>query len=88
MWQFTLAATSANTEAIRIARTITGREKVLFFDGKYHGHFDEALVERGDGGVDARGGRPARRRHDRTMLVPFNDLDALERALASAESRS
>ena len=44
-WQFTLAATSANTEVIRIARSSTGREKVLFFDGKYHGHFDEVLVE-------------------------------------------
>ena len=39
-WQFTLAATSANTEVIRAARTVTGRETVLFFDGKYHGHFD------------------------------------------------
>ena len=44
-WQFTLAASSANTEVIRVARTITGRERVLFFDGKYHGHFDEALVQ-------------------------------------------
>ena len=47
---------------IRIARTMTGRDKVLFFDGKYHGHFDEALVEV-DGSrrrLDARGGRPAR----------------------------
>jgi len=44
-WQFTLSATHANTEAIRIARTLTGRDTVLFFDGKYHGHFEEALVE-------------------------------------------
>ena len=49
MWQFTLAATSANTEVIRIARSSTGREKVLFFDGKYHGHFDDVLVEIEDG---------------------------------------
>ena len=39
------SATHANTEAIRVARVVTGREKVLMFDGKYHGHFDEALVE-------------------------------------------
>ena len=44
-WQFTLSATHANTEAIRVARAATGRDKVLFFDGKSHEHFDEALVE-------------------------------------------
>ena len=82
-WQFTLAATSANTEVIRVARTFTGREQVLFFDGKYHGHFDEALVELSDGTVvPEEAGLP----HDvtaRTVLVPFNDLDALERVLAT-----
>ena len=84
-WQFTLAATSANTEVIRVARTVTGREAVLFFDGKYHGHFDEALVEVGtDGLVPEEAGLP----HDvttRTVLVPFNDLDALERALSTRQ---
>ncbi|HEY2111869.1 MAG TPA: aminotransferase class III-fold pyridoxal phosphate-dependent enzyme, partial [Dongiaceae bacterium] len=39
-WQFTGSATIANTEAIRIARLMTGRERVLMFDGKYHGHLD------------------------------------------------
>ena len=80
-WQFTLAATSANTEVIRVARAVTGREKVLFFEGKYHGHFDEALVEVVDGALQPEeAGLP----HDvtaRTVLVPFNDLDALERVL-------
>jgi glutamate-1-semialdehyde 2,1-aminomutase len=85
LWQFTLAATSANTEVIRIARTLTGREQVLFFDGKYHGHFDDVLVELEDGRlVPEEGGLP----HDvtsRTRVVPFNDLGALERALESRE---
>jgi glutamate-1-semialdehyde aminotransferase len=85
LWQFTLAATSANTEVIRVARTITGRESVLFFDGKYHGHLDEALVELVDGHrVAEEHGLP----HDvtaRTVLVPFNDLAALERVLATRE---
>ena len=45
MWQYTLSASQANTEAIRVSRVFTGRDKVLMFDGKYHGHFDEALVE-------------------------------------------
>ena len=69
---------------IRIARSSTGREKVLFFDGKYHGHFDDVLVELEDGRlVPEEAGLP----HDvtaRTLVVPFNDLDALERALAGA----
>lgn len=85
LWQFTLAATSANTEVIRIARASTGREKVLFFEGKYHGHFDDVLVELEDGVlVPEEAGLP----HDvtaRTLVVPFNDLDALERALSSGE---
>ena len=85
LWQFTLAATSANTEVVRIARSATGREKVLFFDGKYHGHFDEVLVEL-DGGrlVPEEDGLP-RDVTARTLVVPFNDLDALERALAGRE---
>src|SRR3954471_19924546 len=85
LWQFTLAARSANTEVIRIARATTGRERVLFFDGKYHGHFDDVLVEL-DGGrlVPEEAGLP----HDvtaRTVVVPFNDLDALERAMAGRD---
>ena len=59
-WQFTLSATHANTEAIRISRALTGRDKVLFFDGKYHGHFDEALVDLQDGKlVPEEGGLPS-----------------------------
>jgi glutamate-1-semialdehyde 2,1-aminomutase len=85
LWQFTLAATSANTEVIRIARSATGREKVLFFDGKYHGHFDDVLVQLEDGRlVPEEDGLP-RDVTARTVIVPFNDLDALERALASHE---
>jgi glutamate-1-semialdehyde aminotransferase len=43
-WQFTLSATQANAEVIRLARHITGRELVVLFDGKYHGHLDATLV--------------------------------------------
>ena len=76
-WQFTLSATHANTEAIRVARVATGREKVLFFDGKYHGHFDETLVELVDGElVPEEAGLP-RDATSRTVIVPFNDLDAV-----------
>ena len=44
-WQFTLSATQANTEAIRLARAVTGREVVVLFEGHYHGHFEEGLVD-------------------------------------------
>jgi glutamate-1-semialdehyde 2,1-aminomutase len=85
LWQFTLAATSANTEVIRVARSLTRRESVLFFDGKYLGHFDDVLVELEDGRlVPEEDGLP----HDvtaRTLVIPFNDLSALERVLASRE---
>jgi glutamate-1-semialdehyde 2,1-aminomutase len=81
-WQFTLSATHANTEVIRIARVRTGRNKVLFFEGKYHGHFDDVLVEPGpDGGlVPEEGGLPPSVTQG-TKLVPFNDLEALRTAL-------
>ncbi len=81
-WQFTLSASQANTEAIRVARASTGRDKVLMFDGKYHGHFDDALVE-----LDATGrlvpeerGLPSDVTHH-TKVVPFNDPEALRAAL-------
>ena len=80
-WQFTLSATHANIEAIRVARALTGRDKVLFFDGKYHGHFDQALVDLQDGQlVPEEGGLP-RDVTSQTKIVQFNDPDALRAAL-------
>jgi len=81
-WQYTSSATHANTEAIRVARVVTGRDKVLLFDGMYHGHLDEALVE-----LDADGRLvPGERGIPRdtvvgTAMVPFNDPAALALAL-------
>ena len=66
-WQFTSPATQANTEVIRLARELTGREVVLLFDGKYHGEGDATLVVLEDGEVvpehrgPAAGGSPPRR---------------------------
>ncbi len=84
-WQFTLSATHANTEAIRVARVATGRDKVLFFEGKYHGHFDETLVglEQGEL-VPEEAGLPSDVT-SKVAIVPFNDLDALRAALESHE---
>jgi glutamate-1-semialdehyde 2,1-aminomutase len=82
MWQYTLSASQANTEAIRLARVVTGRDKVLLFDGHYLGHFDEALVELDDHGrlVPEERGLP-RKVTDGSVVVPLNDLEALSRAL-------
>jgi glutamate-1-semialdehyde 2,1-aminomutase len=81
MWQFTISASQANTEAIRVARAITGRDKILFFDGKYHGHFNEALVDLdGDTVVPEEGGLP-RDVTTRSTIVQFNDPEAVRAAL-------
>jgi glutamate-1-semialdehyde 2,1-aminomutase len=81
-WQYTSSATHANTEAIRVARVVTGRQKVLLFDGKYHGHLDEALVAYDVDGrlVPEERGVPADTVAG-TVIVPFNDPEALARAL-------
>jgi len=84
-WQFTLAASQANTEAIRIARVLTGRDKVLFFDGKYHGHLDEALVDLRDGVLVPEIGGLPRDITANTAIVQFNDPEALRRALEPRE---
>jgi glutamate-1-semialdehyde 2,1-aminomutase len=82
-WQFTLSATAANTEAIRVARVKTGRERVVMFDGHYHGHFDESLVEIVDGVAQAEEAGLPGDVTGRTIIVPFNDPVALESALAA-----
>jgi glutamate-1-semialdehyde 2,1-aminomutase len=82
-WQFTLSATAANTEAIRVARVRTGRDQVLLFDGKYHGHLDETLVGLAGGKlVPEEAGLPAGVTA-RTVVIPFNDPAALRAALAT-----
>jgi len=81
-WQFTVSASSANTEVLRIARHMTGRQKVLVFSGHYHGHIDETLVRPGNkSSVPELLGLPAEVAA-RTIIVPFNDLAAAERVLA------
>ncbi|HET7899857.1 MAG TPA: aminotransferase class III-fold pyridoxal phosphate-dependent enzyme, partial [Candidatus Nanopelagicales bacterium] len=83
LWQFTLSATHANTEAVRVARAVTGREVVAFFDGHYHGHFDETLVGIDDGVLVAEEAGLPSDVVDRVLVLPFNDVAELERALAS-----
>jgi glutamate-1-semialdehyde aminotransferase len=81
-WQYTLSATQANMEVLRVARLVTGRDKLLVFDGKYHGHFDQALVEPAANGnlvAEERGLPLDVTAH--TVVVPFNDDVALAHAL-------
>jgi glutamate-1-semialdehyde 2,1-aminomutase len=83
-WQFTLTATDANRFAIRIAREITGRPKILVFNHCYHGTVDETYISIGaDGGAGPRRGNigPPTNPTFTTRVVEFNDLAALEREL-------
>ncbi len=73
-WQYTLAASSANAEAIRLARAATGRPRVVVFEGCYHGHIDDTMDA-----VSLAGARSPDR--PRTIAIPFNDPDALEALL-------
>ncbi|MBI4692394.1 MAG: aminotransferase class III-fold pyridoxal phosphate-dependent enzyme [Gammaproteobacteria bacterium] len=86
-WQLAITASEANRAVIRRARAATGRPVILVFDGCYHGAVDETLVRLEDGRtVHAPGllGRVV----DQTMttrVVAFNDVSALEAALAPGD---
>ncbi len=89
MWQYTLSASGANTEVIRIARAFTGRQKIVLFEGKYHGHVDATMAKGGEPGSNA-GATPeamgisAKATAD-TVNVPFNDTAALSSALQNGD---
>jgi len=84
-WQYTLSASNANTEALRLARVATGRDRIVVFQGAYHGHLDDTLVEReGTTTVPSLLGTSAQVAQ-RTRVVPFNQLEALEAALAPGD---
>jgi glutamate-1-semialdehyde 2,1-aminomutase len=80
-WQATLSATGANSEVMRIARLATGRERIVVFDGHYHGHLEETLVKTQNGRVTAEVSGLPKRAGAETRILPFNDLMALEREL-------
>ena len=86
-WGFTTSASDSNRAVIRIARMITGRDKVLVFNGCYHGSVEEAHVALVDGRVVMRNGIHANAvDHARvSKVIEFNDLAALEAALAPGD---
>lgn len=87
-WQFTLSATDANRFVLRYARHLTKRPKIVVHDWCYHGTVDETLVILDqDGRTVSRPGAigPQVDPAITTRAVPFNDLEALERALSPGD---
>ena len=88
-WNFSLNGTDANRWAIRLARHLTGKSKVLIPNLAYHGTVEEVQVIRNqDGQIDYYAsdvGTPPATAGDRTRIVEYNDLDALDRELAHGD---
>ncbi len=88
MIRMTSSGTEASMSAIRLARAVTGREKLLKFAGAYHGHVDGLLAEAGSGlatqGIPASPGVPAAATAQ-TVVVPWNDEAAIRAAFAEHE---
>lgn len=88
LWSLSLTATDANRWALRIARLVTGRDKICAFSYCYHGAVDETLVRTGPGGttIEREGNvGPAVPVAQTTRVAEFNDLESVERALAHGD---
>jgi glutamate-1-semialdehyde 2,1-aminomutase len=87
LWQAATTATDANRAALRWARAVTGRQKILVFDGCYHGAVDDTFVSLATGRPAMKAGLVGQVEDvtGRTLVIPFNDLPALEAALASRD---
>jgi glutamate-1-semialdehyde 2,1-aminomutase len=88
MLRFVSSGTEATMSAVRVARAVTGRDVIVKFDGCYHGHGDSFLVRAGSGvatlGLPNSPGVP-NALAELTITAPFNDLDAVDRALSLHE---
>ena len=86
-WQIATTATDANRFALRVARAVTGREKILVFNGCYHGSVDETMVRLIDGKPVNRPGLAGEFRDltRATKIVEFNDIVAVEAALGQRD---
>lgn len=84
MIRFVSSGTEAVMSALRLARGVTGRSKILKFEGCYHGHVDSLLVKAGSGlatfGISTSAGIPASFAQE-TIVVPLADPAALEQAM-------
>ncbi|HEX3798875.1 MAG TPA: glutamate-1-semialdehyde 2,1-aminomutase [Verrucomicrobiae bacterium] len=84
------SGTEATMSAIRLARGFTKRDKIIKFDGCYHGHADSLLVKAGSGALtfghpDSAGVPAAFTEH--TIVLPFNDEDAVRAAFAANDGK-
>jgi glutamate-1-semialdehyde 2,1-aminomutase len=83
--RFVSSGTEAVMSGIRLARGYTGKNKIIKFDGCYHGHVDSLLVKAGSGlatfGESSSAGVPAKVAED-TIVIPLNDLEALKECFA------
>jgi glutamate-1-semialdehyde 2,1-aminomutase len=83
--RMTSSGTEATMSAIRLARGFTGREKIIKFEGNYHGHVDSLLVKAGSGmltlGEPSSPGVPAALA-ELTLTLPYNDADAVRETMA------
>jgi glutamate-1-semialdehyde 2,1-aminomutase len=95
LWRFTNSGTEATMDAVRVARGATGRDKVVKVEGGYHGHHDELMISMKPsleeaGPADAPRSVPATAGIASgvladTIVVPYNNADALERVLANGD---
>lgn len=95
MWRFTNSGTEATMDAIRVAKGATGRDKIVKVEGGYHGHHDEVMISMKPaldqaGPADAPHSVPGTAGITKgivadTIVIPYNDPNALDRALASGE---
>jgi glutamate-1-semialdehyde 2,1-aminomutase len=88
IWQFALTATDANRFALRMAREIIGRPKVLVFNHCYHGSVDEAFIVLDEEGTPVSRGHnigPPVNPTQTTKVIEFNDIAALETALSAGD---
>ena len=95
MWRFTNSGTEATMDAIRVARGVTGRDKIVKVEGGYHGHHDEVMISMkpaltAAGPADAPTPVPATAGITQavlgdTIVIPYNDPEALERVLKNGD---
>ncbi|MFM8266614.1 MAG: aspartate aminotransferase family protein [Ilumatobacteraceae bacterium] len=95
LWRFTNSGTEATMDAIRVARGITGRDRLVKVEGGYHGHHDEVMISMKPpiseaGPPDAPRSIPSTAGITRgvladTLVVPYNDADALDRVLSAGD---
>ncbi len=95
MWRFTNSGTEATMDAIRVARGVTGRDKLVKVEGGYHGHHDEVMISMKPpiseaGPADSPRAIPATAGITRavlgdTIVIPYNNPEALERVLKNGD---